>query len=52
MVEVFFLDINDLIDEEDFSEDEFEEVGLVWMSWVIDIIVYNENIFLKGSDNY
>ena len=52
MAEVFPLDINDPIDEEDFSEDEFEEVGSVWMSWAIDTIAYNENIFLRGSDNH
>ena len=31
MAEVFPLDINDQIDEEELSEDEFEEVGLFWM---------------------
>ena len=32
MAEVFPLDINDQIDEQDLSDDEFEEVGQFWMS--------------------
>ena len=35
MAEVFPLDINDQIDEEDLSDDEFEEVSLFWMSGAV-----------------
>lgn len=41
MAEVFPLDINDQIDEEDLSDDEFEEVSLFWMRGG-DEIAYNE----------
>ena len=47
MAEVFPLDINDQIDEEDLSDDEFEEVSLFWMSGSGEI-AYNEIIFRLG----
>lgn len=50
MAEVFPLDINDQIDEEDLSDDEFEEVSLFWMRGD-DEIAYNENIFRRQQWN-
>ena len=50
MAEVFPLDINDQIDEEDLSDDEFEEVSLFWMRSGNEI-AYNENIFYKRRWN-
>lgn len=46
MADVFPLDINDQIDEEDLSDDEFEEVSLFWMRGG-DEIAYNENFFRR-----
>jgi len=46
MADVFPLDINDQIDEEDLSDDEFEEVSLFWMRGG-DEIAYNENLFRR-----
>lgn len=49
MAEVFPLDINDQIDEEDLSDDEFEEVSLFWMSGGGEI-AYNEIIFRRNRE--